>query len=316
MVVVSDIEYKILKDRLKELEFALAEYKWIEQEYKTIIQTALDGFWVADMKGRILEVNKSYCDLTGYTREELLWMSIPDLEINEKPQDTVKHIKKVMEMGQDRFESRHRCKDGKIIEIEASVSYVKERERMFVFLRDISEQKRAEAVLKESEEKYRALVENASDQIFMFDEEYKMISLNDATLRMFGKKRDEVIGKHISELFPKEIADKNIENIGRIFKTGQNYQVEEELVFGEQRIFVSSNLNPIKNTKGKTVAVMGIVRDITERKKAEEELKNYLREEEILSKAAVGRELKIIEMEKEVNELLAELGRDKKFKEI
>jgi len=112
-------------------------------------------------------------------------------------------------------------------------------------------------------------IEYISDQIFMVNEELKFTLMNSAASRLSGKKPDEMIGKHVSDIFPKEIADKNIENLKRVFKTGQIYSLEEEQIMGGNKYYVSSILNPVKNIRGKTIAVLGIIRDITEQKKAE-----------------------------------------------
>jgi PAS domain S-box-containing protein len=63
-----------------------------ESLYKSILQTSVDGFWLVDMQGRILEANDSYCQMSGYSQEELKNMSISDLEAMEKPSETAAHI--------------------------------------------------------------------------------------------------------------------------------------------------------------------------------------------------------------------------------
>ncbi len=119
-----------------------------EREYATMIQTSMDGFFISDTQGRILDVNDSYCRLIGSSREELLAMSIFDVEAAEKPQETAAHMKKICAAGSGRFETRHRCKNGTIVDIEVSVNYRKDpQERFFVFLRDITERKRNEEYL-------------------------------------------------------------------------------------------------------------------------------------------------------------------------
>ncbi len=79
-------------------------------EYKTIIGTAMDGFGVTDIQGRFLDVNDAYSTLTGYSREELLKMHIQDVEAAERPEETARHIRQVIAIGADRFETRHRVK--------------------------------------------------------------------------------------------------------------------------------------------------------------------------------------------------------------
>ena len=137
----------------------LTERKKAEEEYKAVIHTSIDGFWVTDMEGRFLEVNDSYCRLIGYSREELLKKKISDIEAKEKPEETAQRIQKIMKAGGDRFESQHKRKDGRIVDIEISVNYMKETGRLFVFIRDITERKKAEEELKKVNEQLKSKVE-------------------------------------------------------------------------------------------------------------------------------------------------------------
>jgi PAS domain S-box-containing protein len=131
------------------LEFDISHKKESDLLYKELISVTADGFWLADITGRILEVNCSYCILLGYQREEILKMRINDLEALETADETALHIQKVMEAGNDKFETKHRKKDGELIDVEISVSYLPNRGGIFiVFVRDISEKNRLIGLLE------------------------------------------------------------------------------------------------------------------------------------------------------------------------
>jgi PAS domain S-box-containing protein len=116
-----------------------------EQRIRGILETALDGFWLVDLQGRLLEVNDTYCRMSGYSAEELCSMRVPDLEFVETKSDAAAHIQKVVEQGQDLFESRQRRKDGTVFDVEVGVQYQPiDGGRLVAFLRDITERKRAE----------------------------------------------------------------------------------------------------------------------------------------------------------------------------
>ena len=110
-------------------------------------ETSIDGFCAVDLDGKLLEVNSSLCDITGYSKEELLKMKIADIEVLETTEQTAQHIAKIMKQGYDRFETKHRRKDGKIIDIEVSAQFcgLDENKFFFAFFRDITKLKRLEA---------------------------------------------------------------------------------------------------------------------------------------------------------------------------
>ncbi len=103
----------------------ITEHKRSEEKIKTILRTAMDGFYTVDTEGRILEANDSYCSMIGYSREELLKMSVKDVEAVETEEVIKKRIQRIIENGSDRFETMHRRKDGSVLTIEASVKMLK-----------------------------------------------------------------------------------------------------------------------------------------------------------------------------------------------
>ena len=115
------------------------------RRHKVVIDTAIDGFWMTDMMGNLQEANEAYAKISGYTVDELANMHISQLEaIEQSPKDVHAHITKIIAQGHDRFETRHRHKDGQEIDIEVSVTYMHESQQFFAFCRDITERKQAE----------------------------------------------------------------------------------------------------------------------------------------------------------------------------
>ncbi len=143
MMVISDITER------KRIE---TELKKAADKYSTLFNTTSDGVWIHNLNAEILEVNDAYCRMSGYSRDELLHMSISKLEASETVEDIAKHIKKVIEIGgHDRFESRHRRKDGVIFDVDITALYfAKDGGRMAIFVRDITERKRMEEELRRS----------------------------------------------------------------------------------------------------------------------------------------------------------------------
>jgi PAS domain S-box-containing protein len=135
----------------------ITERKNAEQElmkseirHRSVLETAMDGFWLTDLEGNLLEVNDTYCRMSGYAAHELTAMNVSHIEVMETPEDTAKHIQKVMTEGADRFETQHRRKDGTIYDVETGVQFIPlEGGRLVVFLRDISDRKKSEQALRD-----------------------------------------------------------------------------------------------------------------------------------------------------------------------
>jgi PAS domain S-box-containing protein len=121
-----------------------------EEQFKVMIRASLDGFLITDVRGRFLEINDAYCHMLGYNREELLNMDISDVEAIETPEETARHIGKLLETGSDRFETRQRHKNGRILNIEVSANYNNfHGGQIYCFLRDITERVKVERMKTE-----------------------------------------------------------------------------------------------------------------------------------------------------------------------
>lgn len=129
----------------------ITDRKRAEEDYRSILRTAMDGFLLLDMEGRILDVNDSYCKLTGYGRDELLKLGIPHVEALDSPEEVKRRIELIKETGSGRFETRHRHKNGALIDFDVSVNYIPDKGgRMVSFLRDITEKRKLERELFEA----------------------------------------------------------------------------------------------------------------------------------------------------------------------
>jgi PAS domain S-box-containing protein len=125
--------------------------------------------------------------------------------------------------------------------------------------------------LEKSEEKYRMLVESAEDLIFAIDEKGTYLSMNKCASRFFRGEPEELIGKNMSDLFSKDSTEMQMGFVRQVFSEGKNVNVKHPVKIGERDYWFTSNFVGIKNENGKVFTVLGISRDITERKKMEDE---------------------------------------------
>lgn len=119
------------------------------RQHKIIIDTAQDGFWMADTEGQILEVNQAYADMVGYSMGELTAMHISDLDHDETPDDVRVRSERIIREGHALFETRHQHKDGHTIDMEVSVTFMRETQQFFVFCRNIARRKQMEAAMRD-----------------------------------------------------------------------------------------------------------------------------------------------------------------------
>jgi len=278
-------ELKILRQRVAELEALETERKQAEAEYKTILRTTIDGFWLADMQGRFLDVNDAYCQLVGYSRDELLKMSIPDIEAIEKPEETAERIARIKKVGGDRFETCHKCKDGRIVNVEVSVNYIESNGgRMVVFIRDITEHKQAELALRESERNLKEAQSLGRIGSWEFDLATQKIEWSDEIYRLY--ERDKALGppsvEEEAQYYAPEQTRKLRENALLSVETGKeyNYDLTANLPSGNT-LSLNASVRPIKDEQGQVTKLFGTVQDVTGRKRVGTELR--LREEKLRS---------------------------------
>ncbi|MBW2742727.1 MAG: PAS domain S-box protein [Deltaproteobacteria bacterium] len=261
--------------------------------------------------------------MLGYSAEELKGMSVSDIH----PKDNFEHVISEFEAqarGEKTLALDIPClrKDGTIIyaNINTTVALVDGKKCNIGFFRDNTEGKKAEEALRESEKKIRMITASANDAILMMNPEGNISYWNKAAEQMFGYTEEEVIGKDLHALLVPERFHAGFSKGFEGFKeTGQGNAIGKTLevagVGKDGKEFpVELSLSAVK-LKNRWNAI-GLIRDISKRKAAEEELKKKAEELEAFNKLAVDRELKMIELKKEINALFEKLGKEPGYKII
>ncbi len=179
----------------------LSETKRREGEYESLIQTSMDGFWVADASGRVLRVNRAMCEMLGYSEQELLQMNIADVVANDTPTHVAGRIEEVLRLGHDIFDAQLRRRDGSLVDVEGSVTTQPETKgQLFAFLRDITARKSFENALQASEARFRSYIEHAPIGVLVVDRTGRYVEANDAALDQLGYTREELLSLSVYDL--------------------------------------------------------------------------------------------------------------------
>ncbi len=255
-----------------------------EERFRTIADFTYDWETWIDPEGRYIYVSPACERITGYSAADFL--SDPELLLRITHPDDVEqvaaHYSKIVRTGAVSFDFQIIHRDGTPRWIAHACQPVFDQNGNWrgrrASLRDITERKRVEEALRESEARYRALAEAAPDMIFVIDRDDRVQYVNTFAARQFGATPEQVIGKPRADLFPPDIAGQQGRSLRHVFDSGQPLFNESPLRFGEREIWISNWLVPLRDESGVVTAVMGISRDITERKRAEEALRRLNRE--------------------------------------
>ena len=256
---------------------AVAALRKSEHQHRSILQAAMDGFWLSDLQGRLLEVNQAYARMNGYSVAELLAMRVSQLEANESAAVSLAQIQKVVNSGSDRFESRHRAKDGRVFDVQVSAQFhAVEAGHVVAFLRDITERKRSEQALLDAKALTEAIVENAPLMIFLKDaSSLRYVLLNRAGEALLGYGRDALIGKSDPDFFPPAQADDFMRKDRQVLEGdlgAQDTPLEPVRTAHHGVRFLHTRKVGIRGSDGRPKYLLGISEDVTEHKKAQERL--------------------------------------------
>jgi PAS domain S-box-containing protein len=271
--MLDDIQYDI--EQRMEIERKLRES---EEKYRNLVENSKDSIVIIDLKGNVQYANKTSEELTGYSQEEGIGSNVKDITLKRYWPRSLAALKKARKGKQvPYFESKIKRKDGKILSVETGGQPVIKDgkvEGVQIITRDLTESKRMQDALIESEEKYKNIVETAPDGIATVNLKGTITSVNNTFLELTGFSREEIEGKHFSRL--PILRKRDVQRLINIFtsmvggKMPKPFEVTWTHKNGTENT-AEVRISPLKKGKRLT-GIQAVARDITERRKAQEAL--------------------------------------------
>ncbi len=273
-----------------------------EERYRILFEQANDGITVVSVDGRLCQVNEAFARMHGYSLDEARNLSLGALDTPDTARMAPERMGRILAGEALTFEVSHIHKDGRVFPVEVSASLISCGGASCVqaTYRDITARRQADNVLRESELKYRSLIECSSDAIFCVDEEGRYQFTNRLFASAFGKTPDYFVGKSFWDVYPKEHADQRFEVTKRVFRSGESESVEVEVPLPGNTLYFYATANPIRDETGRVVLTLTHAVNITDRKRAEEALRESEAQKSAILNgistniALVDRELKIL----------------------
>jgi PAS domain S-box-containing protein len=246
-----------------------------ELRFRAVFENAHEPMLLMNDAGRYVYGNRAACELLGYSREDLTQLHAWDITPAENRAQIPALLSHLLSVGTLSGEYTFLCKGGATCEVEfRSVANVVPGLHLAVH-RDVSERKRAERALRDSHNLLHAVIEGIPDAVYAKDLQGRYIMINSAGARLVGKTIDEVLGRDDTALFASESAERFIAMDRRVMQGGQTVTSEYlGTAAAVTRAYLSSKA-PLRGPGGEILGLLGISRDITDRKKSEEALREY-----------------------------------------
>lgn len=261
-------ELEALEFKHKQVEEALRES---EERLSGFMNSATDGFILFDSNFNCLEINKAALKITGLTKEEVVGKNITDVVPNIKETGRYDKYTEVIKTGNPFFVD-DLVPHPKFGDINLALSAFKVGGGLGITIVDITERKQVEEALRESEEKYRQLVENLHEGVWVIDKEAYTSFVNPRMAEMLGYTVDEMLGKHLFSFMDQygvEIATRSLERR----KQGISEQHDFEFLHKDgTHVYMLLSTSPIIDEEGNYAGAVAGVQDITERRLMEEAL--------------------------------------------
>jgi len=257
------------------------ELKASEAKYRDLIEDMNDGYvvYLGDDRETIAFANKKFAQIVGYSLEELIRQSAVQLFPATEREAQLELRRRLLDGDTtlQRFETKVLTKTGEEVPVEVSFKIIgyEGEFALSVIMRDITERKRAEEALQESEEKYRHLFQDLTDAAFLADAETGLIlETNLQGEALLGKSRHEIVGMYQAQLHPQDKADEYRRRFAKHIEKGHSADYDGEIIKKDGTIVpVRISASPL-TIRGQRL-ILGLFRDITERKRAEEEIQRH-----------------------------------------
>ncbi|HMD88881.1 MAG TPA: PAS domain S-box protein, partial [Anaerolineaceae bacterium] len=270
------VYFVVLRDisERKQAEGALRES---EERFRSTFEQAAVGIAHVAADGYFLRVNQRYCDIVGYSPEEMLTMRFQDITNPDDLEMDLAYLRQMLS-GQIKtyvMEKRNIRKDGSLVWVNLTVSLVRqsngEPKYTISVVEDITARKRVEDAVKLSEARYRSLIETQSDIIARSDLAGNLTFVNDAYCRAFGQSRANLLGKSFApSVFPEDLAI-SLEALEAIKTPPYRKQTETRQSTTQGIRYFSWDNSAVLDAEGNIIEFQGVGRDITERKNSEQE---------------------------------------------
>jgi PAS domain S-box-containing protein len=306
---------------LEDLETSRKETVATMQKIDAMSQAVYDALVMIDDQGKVQFWNQGAVKLFGYSAEEAMGMDFHTAVVpageQEKAQAGLRHFaatgQGVLFGGTVETHAVNRA--GQTFPVEVNLSPFQVGEKWFAVgtVRNITERKQAEAALRTSQSQMRTLVDSFQSLIFMKDAEGRYLLINAFNEQNTGVPERDVLGKTDFDILPRELAEKIVAQDREVMDARKGVTFEMPGRPGTDRVFLANKV-PLINEIGEVYGICGISTDITDRKLAEKELQEKMEELERFSRLTINREEKMIQLKEEINTLLEQMGKEKKYK--
>lgn len=268
-----------LEREIEELEQGKKDFVTKEEAYQDIIETIQDSYLEVDLGGNFISFNNSFCKLLGYSKDELRGRNNREFVDSANADKIFDIFSQIFQSGMpvSRASWEYFRKDGTIKYAEASVSLIKGDDGEPIGFRgigrDVTDLKKAEAALRESEQRFRFLFQSTLDSVVILNREFNYVYANQAADKFLGMNDDTIEGKNIRDVlapFPK-FKDLWIKRLEQFFETEEPRWVEDRITIDTGILWSESSLAAIRDADEQLVAVGIIYRDVSKRKQEEAE---------------------------------------------